>query len=258
MPKQGELLRHPESEPEPQPELARKPAPNPNRRDPTRAMLEALRRTARSDAERQTLSVIAAELSTIERREREGERKRRADVETALGQRVGPDKVARAADSLFGAIGDDRLVSGEADDRLGAENRGSGTEIDATLQWQPEKTLFDGTYKFKVNGPVRVELNNPTMGLDGLEYHVDWHPLDEEGNVVAEFRKPDHMPMVGGGHALPSVPKSTTFEPPYDNPSGFEVRVSIPPQGVYNANSARPYLNVYTLETGRAKPRKNR
>ena len=126
LPKKGGLLGHPEPETKPEP----KPAPHPNRRDPTRAMLETLKRTARTEAERQTLNVIAAELSTIERLEREDERKRRADVEAALGQRIGPDKAARAARSLFGeedssglfygAVGDDRLVSGEADDRLGA------------------------------------------------------------------------------------------------------------------------------------------
>ena len=131
LPKQGGLLGHPEPKPEP------KPAPHPNRRDPTRAMLETLKRTARTEAERQTLNVIAAELSTIERQEREDERKRRADVEAALGQRIGPDKAARAARSLFGEEdssglfygeeGDDRLVSGEADDRLGAEGGSTAT-----------------------------------------------------------------------------------------------------------------------------------
>ena len=100
-------------------------------------MLETLKRTARTEAERQTLNVIAAELSTIERQEREDERKRRADVEAALGQRIGPDKAARAVRSLFGeedssglfygAVGDDRLVSGEADDRLGAEGGSTAT-----------------------------------------------------------------------------------------------------------------------------------
>lgn len=101
---------------------------------------------------------------------------------------------------------------------------------------------------FKTNGPVKIELNSMTLGLDGLRYTVDWHPLDKNGNRAAAVQAEDYRPPEYGGHVLPGIPSETIIEPPYDNPYGFEVTVKVPPQERYNDNSSGPYLNIYQLK----------
>ena len=125
---------------------------------------------------------------------------------------------------------------------------GPEKDTEPEIEWmeKPEKTLFKGEVRLKVKGPVKIDLVSPTLGIDGLEYKVDWHPLDENGKVIPVFRRSDQPLAKGGGHALPFVSKPDTFKPPFDHPYGFEVRVWIPPQAAYHVNSAGPYLNIYT------------
>ncbi len=121
-------------------------------------------------------------------------------------------------------------------------------DTEPEIEWmeKPEQTLFKGEVRLKVKGPVKVDLVSPTLGFDGLEYKVDWHPLDKNGKVMPVFRRSDQPLAKGGGHALPFVATPDTFKPPFDHPHGFEVRIWIPPQAAYHGNSAGPYLNIYT------------
>ena len=115
------------------------------------------------------------------------------------------------------------------------------------IEWDSEsvRALSSGGRTFDTTGPVRVERVSPSLHLDGLEYKIDWQPLDADGNVVPEYRSPDHQPDGDSGWLAPFVPESKVFEPPYDNPYGFRVRIWIPPQPAYSGNSAGPYLNIF-------------
>jgi len=136
---------------------------------------------------------------------------------------------------------------------------------DAPIKWKelPDYSLSEGRRTLKTKGPIRVDAISNTLGPDGIDYNVDWHPLDAKGNVIPEWRKPNDRPKREGGLIPPGLfapgKKPDTFKPPYDNPHGWEVRISIPPQSTYHGNSAGPYLNIHTPQgTARGNRKKGR
>ncbi|MDH5557486.1 MAG: hypothetical protein OEZ03_09050 [Alphaproteobacteria bacterium] len=119
------------------------------------------------------------------------------------------------------------------------------TKNETVIDWEPLQSFVTKGKTFETNGPVKIELNSMSLGLDGLRYTVNWHPLDKNGKRQTIVRSQDYRPPEYGGNLLTGVPSETIIEPPYDNPYGFEVTVSVPPQASYNDNSAGPYLNIY-------------
>ncbi len=116
------------------------------------------------------------------------------------------------------------------------------------VEWDTEavRALSVGGRTFDTTGPVRVQMVNDSLHPDGLRYNVVWHALDADGNVVPEVRSADNKPVEHGGHVSPwGGVQERVFEPPYDNPYGFRVRVWIPPQAANSGNSAGPYLNIF-------------
>jgi hypothetical protein len=107
---------------------------------------------------------------------------------------------------------------------------------------------------FKVDGPIKVEHNNTSAHPDGIHYFLVWEPLDDQGNVMPQIsNRPSGAPTV----EMPMPPnfsRTETFEPPFDNPDGWRVRVNIPAQAPRNGASTGVYLNIREL----AKPSRNR
>jgi hypothetical protein len=96
------------------------------------------------------------------------------------------------------------------------------------------------------HGPVKVEIYNPTPGPNGLLYKVDWYGLDANGNVIPEYRRPDHdqqnLPQ-GGNIVLPRTEK--VYRPPFESPNGYNFRLTYPPQSEYTPLGDPPYLRIY-------------
>ena len=138
-----------------------------------------------------------------------------------------------------------------ADRPLDQETENSSPAVEDTeektpaIEWKPVQGFVTTKETFNTNGPVRVELNSMTFGVDGMRYTVDWHPLDKNGNRETVVQSEDYRAPEYGGIVLPGVPSETIIEPPYDHPYGFEVTVRVPPQAKYNDSSTGPYLNIY-------------
>lgn len=122
---------------------------------------------------------------------------------------------------------------------------------DENIKWKQEKSFLPGAPKptpFKTKGPIRVIQRTGTLGIDGIRYRVDWLPLDESGNVIPEFRSPDFRPREFGGLVLPFTKSETVIRPPYDNPHGFQVRITVPPRAAVHGNSAGVSLDIFSSE----------
>ena len=87
-------------------------------------------------------------------------------------------------------------------------------------------------------------MNSMSLFLDGMQFTVDWHPLDKNGNRETVVQSEDYPPEYGS-NLLTGIPSERIIEPPYDHPYGFEVTVRVPPQAKYNDSSTGPYLNIY-------------
>ncbi len=127
----------------------------------------------------------------------------------------------------------------------------SGKEI----EWneKPDAQLDSGHMDLDVKGPIRIDMNTVTPGLDGKRYHVDWQPLDEHGNVEPSWKISSDKRIASGGHVTPITPVERTFNPPYYHPNGFRVRIHIPPQESVHGNSSGVWLNVRTPKGQTAK-----
>ncbi len=112
--------------------------------------------------------------------------------------------------------------------------------------WQHHSDMdVGGDVELDVNGPIRVDTHNPSVGLNGARYHVDWHALDEKGNVIPEYRNADKQPQAYPGHLEPFGKDESVFKPPYANPNGHRVRVWYPPAPEYSNHPGTPYLKIY-------------
>lgn len=96
------------------------------------------------------------------------------------------------------------------------------------------------------HGPVKVEIHNPGPAWNGLEYKVDWFGRDKDGNVIPEYRRPDHSernPPQGGLIFKQRTEK--IHHPPFESPHGYNFRLTYPPQGEYSPFEGSPHLKIY-------------
>jgi hypothetical protein len=107
-----------------------------------------------------------------------------------------------------------------------------------------------GHHVFRVNGPITVHHVNTSGSYDGIAYYVFWESLDEHGNVIPGINKnPSDAPM-SGGHMRPSLipgareANRMDYKPPFKNPNGWRVHITIPEQEAYSAISNRVYMHV--------------
>jgi|GEM_PF-2438281 Putative peptidoglycan binding domain. len=128
--------------------------------------------------------------------------------------------------------------------RLAANSRGQGRPRDAG--WEHRSDMDAGDDKeFDVKGPIRVDTHNPSAGVNGARYHVDWYALDENGNPIPEYRNANKAPEAYPGHVPPFGTNEKIFDPPYPSSNGHRVRVWYPPQPEYSNHPGTPYLKVY-------------
>ena len=103
-----------------------------------------------------------------------------------------------------------------------------------------------GSRDVTTHGPIKVELHNPGPSWNGARYKVDWYGLDKDGKVIPEYRRPDHderNPEQGGLILQPRTEK--IYKPPYENPNGYQFRLTYPPQGEYTPFEGSPHIKVY-------------
>ncbi|WP_299623818.1 peptidoglycan-binding domain-containing protein [Pelagibius sp.] len=105
-----------------------------------------------------------------------------------------------------------------------------------------------GIHPFDVKKGISVDAVSNTLGVDGIRYTVDWYALDKDGNVIPEFRRPNHRPQEAGGHLLPFEPSRRDFKPPFKSAHGYRAIIRVPPQPSYSGKSAGPVLRVYELQ----------
>ncbi|MCR6628836.1 MAG: hypothetical protein NVV74_01560 [Magnetospirillum sp.] len=54
--------------------------------------------------------------------------------------------------------------------KMGAATNGGGWEHQSDMDVGDDK-------EFDVKGPIKVDTHNPSAGVNGARYHVDWHAL---------------------------------------------------------------------------------
>lgn len=108
----------------------------------------------------------------------------------------------------------------------------------------PSNFVDSGTQTFRVDGPIAVDHVNSSMHPDGIDYHVIWDPLDAQGNVRPSISNRQSGAPMSGTHVPPISTISRTYNPPFDNPDGWRVRIIIPPQPARSGNSDGVYLNI--------------
>ncbi len=113
------------------------------------------------------------------------------------------------------------------------------------IEWETKQTLFSigDEHTIRVKGPINIKRISLTAGHDGLLYKVRWLPIDAHGKAQPIVRG-QTSPDLGGPGLMPGVPNSKRWDPPHDNPYGFEVRVYIPPQPPFNASSSGVMLMI--------------
>ena len=52
---------------------------------------------------------------------------------------------------------------------------------DKKIEWEPGKNIFNGERTIKVKGPIKLEFRSDALLVDGLNYGVNWMPLDKDG-----------------------------------------------------------------------------
>ena len=113
--------------------------------------------------------------------------------------------------------------------------------------------LTKGTQELKTKGPIRVDASTASFLGDKKLYRVEWQPLDEFGRVMPVVSNRDkklkermavagNVGVIGGSKHI--------WEPPFDWPHGFRVKISIPPQAPTRRGSLGILLQIRTSEGG--------
>ena len=184
------------------------------------------------------------------------------DNDIVAPQRPEPDSGDVTEESKYGGgpagLMPDDDVEEEADDDRQAGRDDPAQEKPAAkkpedapqpeIEWQQVIPIqVEGSRDFKVKGPIRVEMDSPAFGADGLHYFVRWLALDARGRVMPEVRNPDSQELDRGHHA---IRKTKVYEPPFDNPHGFRVEIRIPPQQRPHGNSPGASLRIFAPKGG--------
>lgn len=153
----------------------------------------------------------------------------------------------QAGETIGGAlgVGETTQVGGRAE----APDDEPADDAARSDPWQrvPAPPFFShGTWTFEANGPIRITRHNgASLGFDGIEYYVEWVPLDadgREGSVAGER----FAQVPRGGHIMPLSSHDEELEPPYENPHGWRVRVRIAPRPAVNGTSQGAWLSFAT------------
>ena len=105
---------------------------------------------------------------------------------------------------------------------------------DPNLEWDYVKDLYKGGRPDKVPtcGPLRIDEVNPTFGIDGKYFGIDWQDRTPDGRTIAPMdRKTNSLDRaVLGGHQLPGV-RTRYYEAPFPPMEGGELhgRSGFPP-----------------------------
>jgi hypothetical protein len=135
-----------------------------------------------------------------------------------------------------------------------ASNRPSGLDGDTAGALRPKtegqwkgaaSTLIDPKPSITTKGPIRVDIVNNSLGVDGMHYNAYWEPLDENGEVAPQVMNPGSGKDVHGGVAAPLGRTTQILEPPFENRNGWRVTIEVPLQDAANGNSAGPYLDIF-------------
>jgi len=155
------------------------------------------------------------------------------------------------------------MVAKSADGRRYAANRKEKeqeTKPEKGVEWNAfaekehghRNTATASLSTYRTDGPMRIELEQYTLGLDGLDGSFTWWPLDERGNRQQLLTGPDgptESLQLGKWSLIPNVvewSKPKVVAPPYDNPHGWELEIAIPhAQRTYNGNSGYKGIKVY-------------
>lgn len=101
---------------------------------------------------------------------------------------------------------------------------------------------------FNVDGPIKVEHRNAGAHSDGIHYHVIWEPLDDQGNVMQQIsNRPSGAPTFTTWVPPFNLDWDQVFEPPFNNPNGWRVRIHIPAQASSGGNVPGVVLDINEL-----------
>ena len=134
----------------------------------------------------------------------------------------------------------------QAPSKSKGENR-SKADLLAKTKWskRPEPRQHGSRQVHRTKGPIKVGHRSPTPGVDGVRYHVKWWPLDKNGKRKAVFEKTGNQGEEISSVSGFNIENPEPFEPPWNNPEGWEVEVWTPPQESTHGNSSGHTLDVY-------------
>ncbi|MCR9221978.1 MAG: peptidoglycan-binding protein [Alphaproteobacteria bacterium] len=173
--------------------------------------------------------------------------------------------IAGAVDDATPAIKRDDSTLGRpensADDVTGGDSRPPATEAEE-IEWEEKPAISGhrGGLQLNTDGPIRIDLNSTTLGIDGLEYQVRWYALNEDGSVIPNltappsFWKGDGSARTYRGLAGASTGQSQILRPPFDSPHGYRVDIRVRPGEAYHGNSAGVDMSVFSSAGGRVNP----
>jgi hypothetical protein len=108
----------------------------------------------------------------------------------------------------------------------------------------PRQEFRNGKDKRDMNlqtrGNLYMKLGNEGLHPDAREYRLSWQPLGKDGRVRQSVSPPggnseSHTVQVKG-YPRPGHTAERIHKPPYENPDGWAVRVTFPPQRQYTRN----------------------
>ena len=107
-----------------------------------------------------------------------------------------------------------------------------------------EVSQYNGKKTYKTKGPINIKHQTTTLTLDGLHYYAKWHALDENGKRKSYVEMPNNKGQQMTSAATQFTPNNQTLSPPFNNPHGWEIDISIPPQPTFNGNTGTSWVDV--------------
>lgn len=121
---------------------------------------------------------------------------------------------------------------------------------DPDLEWEYFGSVSKGKKLEKVAtcGPIRVDEVNPTFGIDGKYFSINWHDRTADGQTITPIDgKNNSLKRAVLGGLQPMGTRTRYYESPFPRMEGgnYTAEVDFPPDKDYNRASLGPYLNVY-------------